>query len=645
MLDFSKIEAGKLELSCVDFDPRTVVEEVIEMLAPKASGKGLEFLCDVQPRVPQRVHGDPDRLRQILLNLASNAIKFAERGEVVVRVEPAEPGELKFSVRDTGAGIATDRMGRLFKSFSQVDASTTRRYGGTGLGLAIAKQLTELMGGRIGVESTVGRGSTFWFTARLRPVIAGPARRPSSPTAAGLRGMRVLVVDDHAAFRETLRDQLASWGFDVDTVGSGEEAIRRLTSAAAERRPYRLAVVDLVMPGMDGTAVARAIRADALLSPTVLLMVTSTDNPFDPDEMRRLGFADCLTKPVRQSQLFDAVMDAVIPANSAGPTGPERRDTAASGALSTSLVSADETPPPGVLNGVRVLLAEDNEVNQEVARELLADAGWEVDVVANGAQALRAVEEHFRQHRDDAVLMDCQMPELDGFQAAARIRELERERLGSTCGGARLPIIALTANAVEGDRQRCIAAGMDGYLTKPVDPDALIETVRSMLAQRTSPASVATPAGTSAAAAEHPQAPQSTPASRAVVGGAPIDAESLLHRCRGKASLAERLLTQFEQQLGEQVNAIAESLARRDGQVLARLAHTVKGSAANMSASPVCDAAGELERLGVAADFDAAAASLEELADRVRQCRAFVPAAIEQVRKLGGQRSDAGRVV
>jgi two-component system sensor histidine kinase/response regulator len=673
VLDFSKIEAGKMELSCVDFDPRTIIEDVVEMLAPKAAAKKLEFACDVHPDVPPRVHGDPDRLRQILINLTNNAIKFTEKGEVVVRVVPAEAGEpggtglLKFSVRDTGAGIPADRMGRLFKSFSQVDASTTRKFGGTGLGLAIARQLAELMGGRIGVESTVGRGSTFWFTARLTAPEAGrDEHRPPVATAATLRGMRMLAVDDHAAFRDILHDNLASWGFDVDVAAGGEEAMGRLTAAAEEGRPYRVAVVDLVMPGMGGDVVARAVRADPRLAQTTLLMVTSMENPFDPAEMRGIGFAACLTKPLRQSQLFDAVMEAVardgdrVPGIGHVPGG--LLAAGISHAPGTwrpqASESGNEAPAPplsaaigatsSALKGVRVLLAEDNEINQEVARELLADAGCRVDVVSDGAQAVRAAEQHFRACRYDVVLMDCQMPELDGFEAAARIRVLERERGTAT----RLPIVALTANAVEGDRQRCLAAGMDGYVTKPVDPELLIETVRSLLDARleaamTGPAAIS-PSEPNAGMEPHhadPQLshnPQPQQAVNAVTGPElPIDAESLLHRCRGKASLAERLLAQFEQQLATQVDALHESLARRDREVFTRTAHTVKGAAANMSAGHLSDVAGELERLGAAADFDAAAKSLESLADQVRECRAFVPAAVEKVRELDRAQSNA----
>ncbi|MDB5296013.1 MAG: hybrid sensor histidine kinase/response regulator [Phycisphaerales bacterium] len=658
VLDFSKIEAGKLELSCVDFDLRQVVEDVVEMLAPKASAKGLEFACDLHPGVARRLHGDPDRIRQILINLANNAIKFTDRGEVVIRVQPADdvgsaPGErvgtggglaLKFSVRDTGVGIPADRVQRLFKSFSQVDSSTTRKYGGTGLGLAIAKQLAELMGGRVGVESEVGRGSTFWFTARLRPPAEGEPARPPAPTAPTLRGLRVLAVDDHAAYREILREQLSEWGFEVDVAAGGAEALRLLAAAAAGGRPYRVAVVDLVMPGMGGDAVAHAVRSDPQLAGrTTLLMLTSMDNPYDPAEMRQAGFAACLAKPVRQSQLFDAIVEAVAVGATAGGPGSTGGRPATGGFSSSSGVGASPSGDAATsqvrsLSGLRVLLAEDNEVNQEVARELLADAGCSVDVVPNGLLAVRAVVESAGRRPYDVVLMDCQMPEMDGFGATLQIRQME-----VAAGGPRLPIVALTANAFEGDRQRCLAAGMDAFVTKPVDPEALVETIRSVA--RAAPAAGATETPSTAATAV--DAVQAGPRVEARAEAddkkvrPPIDAGSLLNRCQGKSSLAERLLGKFEQQLAAQVDALRQSLDRQDREVLTRVAHTVKGTAANMSAEPLREAAAELERFGAAAEFDAAVASLERLAAEARQCLDYVPAAVEQVRLSGGSRPAA----
>ncbi len=630
VLDFSKIEAGKMELSCIDFDPRSAVEDVVEMLAAKAAAKGLEFACHVHPHMPRCVHGDPDRLRQILINLANNAIKFTEKGEVVVRLQSeAADGSgnsdlLKFSVCDTGAGIPADRLDRLFKSFSQVDASTTRKYGGTGLGLAIARQLTELMGGTIGVESRVGRGSTFWFTANL-PVSEGERHDPRTVQplkAALLRGIRVLAVDDHAAYRAILHEQLAGWGIDVDVVSNGEEVLKRLNTAAMEGRPYRIAVIDLVMPKMSGDTVARIIRADPRLKDTMLLLLTSTDNPFDADEMHRIGFASCLTKPVRQSQWLDILTDALnktddnelVPAveRTATPISPAEH-------VRTFVRSS------GPLEGVRVLLVEDNDINQEVARELLADAGCQVDVASNGLLALGAIEDHFGKSRFDVVLMDCQMPEMDGFEAARRVRAREQE-LNSP---VRLPIIALTANAVEGDRLACLEAGMDGYVTKPVDSQILVDTIRSLLTSLTKQNAVRVPAVDVevAGASDVEKVIQAN-------DEWPINTAKLMHRCQGRAPMAEKLLNMFQSQLNGQVASLRESLQRRDSEVFRRVAHTIKGTAAYISAHGVRDAAGELEQIGEAQELDTAIESLEKLAHQVRECLAFVPTAVKEIQTL-----------
>jgi PAS domain S-box-containing protein len=439
ILDFSKIEAGKLDLDAVDFKVRPVVDDALMAVAPAAAAKELELACEVGADVPVAVQGDPARLRQILVNLLGNAVKFTERGEVVLRVGVAEQSGrhaiVRFAVTDTGIGIPPDRMHRLFRSFSQVDGSSTRRYGGTGLGLAISKQLVELMGGEIGVESAPGRGSTFWFTLPLEPV-AKPAR--CAPAA--LRGVRVLVVDDNATNREILHRRVVAWGMRNGTAASAAEALRLLREAARSGDPYRLVLVDQQMPEMDGDALARAVRADASLDPAALVLLSSLGRSGTAGGL----FAACLTKPIREAQLRDCLArvlgdaPAPPPAAAAGPaaggTAPRRR----------------------------VLLAEDNLVNQLVARRMLERAGVEVDVVATGREALAAVE----RTAYDLVLMDLHMPEMDGLEATAAIRE----RQGN---GRRTPIVALTAAAMAEDRERCLAAGMDDYLAKPVQTAAL----------------------------------------------------------------------------------------------------------------------------------------------------------------------------
>jgi CheY-like chemotaxis protein/HPt (histidine-containing phosphotransfer) domain-containing protein len=456
-----------------------------------------------------------------------------------------------------------------------------------------------------------------------------------------LRGLRVLAVDDHDAYREILREHLTGWGFDVDVAGGGAEALRKLKAAANEGRPYRVAVVDLMMPGMGGEAVARAVAADPQLhGKTTLLMLRSMDSLFDRDAMRQAGFSACLTKPIRQSQLFDAIMDAVAGDDTrlaAEPTATDSRPLSATAAATAAAGSRRR------LAGVRVLLAEDNAVNQEVARELLLDVGCEVEVVGNGLLAVRAVEEQLGRPRLDVVLMDCQMPEMDGFEAALRIRAIEQQS-NKTGQSARLPIIALTANAVEGDRLRCLEAGMDGYVTKPVDLDNLIEAIRSVLSsQPKSPGApiaidpATTPGAAVGKTAEIPAGTRETrpAATVATIGHPPIDIDSLLLRFQGNAAMAERLLGKFQNQLGDQISSLRESLARRDGEGFTRLAHNIKGASANMSAERVRDAARDLEQLGEAADFNAAAACVEKLAEEVRECLAFIPGAVTQIREMG----------
>lgn len=644
VLDFSKIEAGKMELSTVETDVRTVVEDVAEMLAPRASGKGIEFLSQVSSVVPARLMADPDRLRQILVNLANNAIKFTEHGEVVVRVtceqKPDREGRrtVRFSVTDTGVGIPADRMDRLFKSFSQVDASDTRKYGGTGLGLAIAKQLSELMGGTIGVESRVGEGSTFWFTARLAEVRSShaTARHLHANTAARIKGARILAVDDNPVYREILKEQFAGWGLAVTLAGNGNEALDQLRQAAQTGKPFDVAVVDMVMPGMNGAELAKQVVADPVVSTTPLLMLTSLDNPFDPEQMRKAGFRAFLTKPVRQSQLFDAVVDALA------------ADLPATGSESSTEQATVGSTQASPLKGLRVLLAEDNEINQEVACELLRGYGCEVEVANNGQRALLAVT----QKRFDVVLMDCQMPELDGFEATRGIRQLERAGR-QFCDAGRLPIIALTANAIEGDRQRCLAAGMDGYVTKPVDPDLLEKALRQTV-RRSAPSpdsrAVVEPKPTPArapetdSAAPHPSAALPSTPAHSSSGAAPsmdsaelpVDLPSLMNRCRGKGPLVEKLLSKLAEQLPQQLDAIRRTVEQNDLSSLAKLAHAVKGSAANLSADPLKRAAAELERAGSTRDEASVEALMNAFAGELQRCLDYLPRAAARARQAPG---------
>jgi CheY-like chemotaxis protein len=441
ILDFSKIEAGKLELEAIDFDLHVTVEEAVGLLAEKASAKGLELICHIDVPPPCWLRGDPGRLRQVLLNLAGNAIKFTERGEVMVCVRLEEEGPfgtvVRGEVRDTGPGIAAEVQARLFGSFTQADASTTRKFGGTGLGLAISKRLVGLMGGDIGLTSEPGRGATFTFTVRLAK---GEAAPPAPRWNDTLRGLRALVVDDNATNRMVLMRHLAGWGLTVVEAPGGAEALALLRSA---KEAFALALLDFQMPAMDGLELARHIKADPALAGLRLIMLTSLGLRGHREQAHAAGIEGYLVKPVRLSQLYDCLM-TVLAAPEPVPSPPSKPRT-----------GSERSPP--VAPGLRVLLAEDNEVNQRLAQRMLEKLGCQVDVVGTGREAVAAVS----RGNYSMVFMDCQMPELDGFEATEAIRQTET-------GSRRVPIIALTASAMQGDQETCLAAGMDDYLSKPL---------------------------------------------------------------------------------------------------------------------------------------------------------------------------------
>ncbi len=448
ILDFSKIEAGKIDFEEIDFELRVEVENVLELLAERAYGKGLELAYLPSANLPAWTAGDPGRLRQVLTNLVGNGVKFTESGEVVVLADLVEQtaGDalVRFSITDTGIGIAPEARERLFQSFSQADDSTTRRYGGTGLGLVISRRLVEMMGGTIGVESVPGKGSTFWFTVRLPKRPAPPTARPVN--LAGLRRLRVLGVDDNATNRSLLIGQLSAWGMRVDCVADAALALERLRTAHREGQPYDLAILDHQMPDMDGMELARAIKADPALAAIPLMLLTSVSYRGCAGEAQLAGFGAFLLKPIRQSQLYDCVVTLV---GTASEPAPQRLITHHTLSAASSRA--------------RVLVAEDNAVNQRLAARMLEKLGCRVDVVANGLEAAEALT-RIAYH---CVLMDCQMPEMDGYAATTLIRQREART------GGHIPIVAMTANAMEGDRERCLAAGMDDYISKPVDPAEL----------------------------------------------------------------------------------------------------------------------------------------------------------------------------
>ena len=460
ILDFSKIEARKLDLEKLDFDLRVTMEDTAESLALRAGETGLELICRIDPDVPSYLKGDPGRLRQIIINLAGNAIKFTAQGEVVIsaslKAHHGEIVEILFEIHDTGIGITEARRTAIFEPFTQADGTTTRKYGGTGLGLAICKQLAELMGGQIGVESEAGKGATFWFTAFFEQQDVEVA----SLTGTGLKsaevlnrldiaGTRILVVDDNETNRKLMTTLLNTWGCRYESAGGAEAALKLLSEAAEQHDPFRVALLDQAMPDIDGSELGRRIKADPKLKSTLLVIVTSLGRRGDAALLEKIGFAGYLTKPVRQAQLFDCIACVLM---------------RAAGKLPETAIVTRHTAAEVAHRSARILLAEDNVINQKIAQSLLAKLGRRADVVVNGREALRALE----LINYDIVLMDCQMPEMDGFQATGAIRDPKSQVLNH-----RVPIIALTANAVQGDREQCIAAGMDDYLSKPVKKDEL----------------------------------------------------------------------------------------------------------------------------------------------------------------------------
>jgi PAS domain S-box-containing protein len=617
ILDFSKVEAGKLDLETLDFDLSSLLDDIVATLAIRAHTKGLELLCDADLGVPTRLRGDPGRLRQILTNLLGNAIKFTSAGEVAIcvsRVDEAENGVLlRFSVRDTGIGIPADKVGRLFDKFSQVDASTTRQYGGSGLGLAISKQLTELMGGRIGVESSAGSGSEFWLTARLGRQAGAPAaeRRP----AADLRGVRALIVDDNASSRNLLSARLAAWGLRPSAQPDGPSALQALLQAQAQNDPFRVALLDMRMPGMDGETLGRTIRADARLADTHLVMLTSVGARGDARRFQESGFAAYASKPIRQEELYAMLSLALA----------ERTETA--GTAIVTRHTARETRDQFADRKARILLAEDNLVNRQVILGILKKMGLYADAVANGAEALKALQ----TQPYDLVLMDVQMPELDGIEATRLIRQPQ-----STTLNPRIPIIALTANAMRGDRESFLAAGMNDHVAKPVSRRALADALERWLppppagGDRAAWTAAADGAGASprgeadtsanSAAADGPSAPHEPAPANA------FDRAAMLDRVLGDEDLAKEVLATFLDDLPLQITRLETCLKHGDTTGVEHQAHLIKGAAANIGGELLRHVAETMERAARTGDLQAVRTSQASFDAQAAALRAAISA-------------------
>ena len=559
ILDFSKIEAGKLTFETRDFDLRRTVEGAVEVLAGTAQEKRLEIASLIYSDCPTVIQGDPGRLRQVLVNLIGNAVKFTERGEVIVRTQKVDENDnsvtLQFAVSDTGIGIAPEAKKHLFEAFSQADGSTTRKYGGTGLGLAISRQLVGLMGGSIKVTSQLHKGSTFSFQAKFgKPLTTQPKGDASSPRS--LHDLRVLIVDDNETNRKILEHQVTSWQMRHESCANGKDALATLRSAVTSGAPFDLAILDMQMPEMDGLMLAHAIRHDPFLASTRLIMLSSLGRP-DADALRDSGIHSTLTKPVRQSQLFDALISAS--SDLAAPDSTPEKETA------PALI---EKGP----HQLTVLVAEDNIVNQKVALRQLQKLGFRAEAVTNGREAVEAV----KSLRYDLVLMDCHMPVMNGYEATGEIRRLEGP-------GAKIPIVAMTANALQGDRERCLNAGMNDYISKPVNVGKLEEIVTKWASLKEE---------------KDPHMPAITPS----LDRAALDAIRELDP-DGRGGFLRELIDTFLSDASSRIEAMNSAIERRDGTTLWQLAHAFKSSSGNLGVIRIEMLSRELEELGQSVDF------------------------------------------
>jgi PAS domain S-box-containing protein len=585
ILDLSKIEAGKMPLERVDFSLAEMVESVLEALTPAARQKRLSLMSYVAPEIVSLLKGDPGRMRQVLMNLVGNAIKFTEQGGVVVRAT-LEVGDdahstVRITVTDTGVGIPEQIRDKLFQPFTQADGTTTRKYGGTGLGLSISKSLVNMMGGEIGIESETGKGTTFWFTLPFMHGSKQPSqvkheaeRHDYRAAVEGIGAVRVLVVDDSPVQDQVVHQYLSSWGLHNERAESAEQALSLLRAAAASRIPYHVAIIDRVMLGMNGYQLARAIRSDESLNATKLIMLTAFDVQEHREQALQAGYSGFLTKPLKQSHLFDCLADFY--------------DT-----TTIQPYAAQSAPPPAAKAAEHpsrlLLLVEDNPVNRKLAMMQLKKLGFTAHTANNGREALTAL----RSSRYDLILMDCQMPEMDGYEATGVIRTMETER------GRHTPIIAMTANAMAGDRERCIAAGMDDYLSKPVGIEQLRVKIQRWLPEL--------PAAQHAIIEDQP----------APVAKSPVMDDKALDKIRalqmeGEPDLLSEIIASYLGDAPVQLEAIHRAVAAGDAEGLHRSAHSMKSSSANLGATVLSSLCKELEEMGRSGDLRQAAQKCQQ---------------------------------